>query len=887
MESSGTDPATIQLPAGGLQAFLADGGTVVTATRRLARRLAADYGAGRPGPAWPTPDVLPWSAWLNRSFRRLRDFGRLEDSRPLLGEEQSRLLWEAVVQADPRGRDLMLIPAAAAECRAAWELMQEWRLSRDDIASRAGEDARRFLDLADAYQARVSSAGFTDPASVAEVVADHAGALAETRVVLYGFERLPPAHTRILRALGERAAVARLPAGEGARVAAYPDARAELAAAAAWARQRLARDPAARLAIVVPDLAAHAPVVEDLLDEALAPARLLAGATSEHRPWNISLGRPLAEAPVVAAALDLLSAATGPLDVLAAGRLLRSPFVGGAAAEAGRRAAMDAWLRENGGADISAGRLAADARRLQGAQGAPDFGRRLSALLDELWKGARRRPLSAWSEAFARALAAVGWPGEASLGSAEYQATGAWAALLDELAALDAVSPPQSLSEACGRLRRMAAERLFQPESADVPVQVLGLFEVAGLEFDGTWVAGLHDGVLPAPLAPSAFIPAGLQRELGMPRADPDTEHRLAHLRLRQLAGSAPEVFFSWPRQSDDEPLRPSPLLKDLPAGQPGDTPPPRLPALQRESAALESVVDETAPAVSGQVRGGTGLLRAYSACPFQAFGRYRLACEPLGQPAPGVNPMARGQLLHEALQIFWEETGDHETLASLDAGDRRRRVQAAVDTVTARLADQGVLPEQPAIVDIEKIQAVARIQELLEVDLARPPFDVIAREERRVLQVGPLTLNGRIDRVDRVPGGTAVIDYKAGESGRSDWNGDRPREPQLPLYAVSLPDVVAVAFANLKPGRVAYQGLARDAEAMGMVRPAKKDQGAEEWQALLDGWRDTLGGLAAGVAAGDARVDPRQGQTTCDYCGLQVLCRRDELAADGVLGDD
>ncbi|MEJ2521676.1 MAG: PD-(D/E)XK nuclease family protein, partial [Gammaproteobacteria bacterium] len=546
-----------------------------------------------------------------------------------------------------------------------------------------------------------------------------------------------------------------------------------------------------------------------------------------------------------------------------------------------------AWLRENGGTEISAGRLAADARRLPGPAGAPEFGSRLSRLLDVLWQSPRRRSYGRWSEAFARALEAAGWPGDAPLDSAEYQATGAWAELLDELAALDAVSGPASLQEACGRLRRMATERLFQPESAEVPVQVLGLFEAAGLQFEGIWVAGLHDGVLPAPLAPSPFIPAGLQRARGMPRADPETEHRLARLRLERLAASAAEVVFSWPRRSGDEPLRPSPVLKGLPEALPAGTAPPLLPVLQRNSASLESVADEAGPSCSGPIRGGTGLLRAYSACPFQAFGRYRLRCEPLAQPTPGVNPMARGEILHEALQVLWAELGDSDTLAGMDAADRRRRVEAAVDAGMARAAAGGSLPDQPALLAIEKVQAVARIEGLLELELRRPPFEVIRREEWLELPVGALVLKGRVDRVDQVPGGMAVIDYKAGESRRSDWYGERPREPQLPLYAVTLPEVVAVAFANLKPGRVGYQGLARDAEAMGLVKPARKDHGPPEWEALLAEWRETLAGLAAGVAAGNARVAPRQGRVTCEYCGLQVLCRREELAAEGAIGDD
>jgi len=881
----GKDPGAEIVRADQLGGVLAAGATVVTATRRLARRVSTDYAAGQSGPSWPTPDVLPWSAWLGRAYRDLRDHGVLADARPVLDDGQAAVLWEAVLAEDPGGAALLMPTGAAAEARDAWSLVHEWELDPAELRARGGEDCRRFVALADAYRRRLGDAGFVDAAALPGIIAAHAGALSESRLVFHGFERLPTAHRRLVAALGPRAALAvETPAAGRAVVRSFPEPEAEIEAAVAWARDRLAANPGGRIGIVVPDLAAGTGRLEHLLDESLAPARLRPESLDGPRPWNVSLGRPLAEAPAVASALTALASGAGDMDSGASGRLLRSPFIGGARAEAGSRALLDAWLRAKGGETVQAARLARLARRGVDGIVCPAFADGLSGLLDALWGAPRRRPASAWAEAFTRALRAVGWPGEAALGSDEYQATSAWAELLDAFARLDAVLGVMSLSEALGRLRRMAGERVFQPESGEAAVQVMGLLETPGQVFDALWVTGLHDGILPAPLRPCPLIPVAVQRERDMPRSSPASELALARAWIRRLGGSAPEVVFSWPRRQEEEPLRMSPVLHGLPASDGEVRPVAKAAAAQLASSRLEQVPDEAGIPGAGRVGGGTWLLRAQAACPFQAYARYRLHCEPLGQPGPGIDPMSRGRVLHDALCRFWKSAGDQASVAGMDPADRRQRVESTVAEAIAAHAERRPVPVPQVLLEIEKGQAAARIEELVEQDLARTPFRVARLEEEVELTVGPLVLRGWVDRVDEVAGGYVVIDYKGGMARRGDWFGERPREPQLPLYALNLPDIVAVAFACLKPGDVGYRGIARDDGAMGIVKPLKKDHGEAEWREVLAGWRETTTALAEGAAAGAARVDPRnRGLTSewrriCEQCGLQALCRRDEL---------
>ena len=178
-----------------------------------------------------------------------------------------------------------------------------------------------------------------------------------------------------------------------------------------------------------------------------------------------------------------------------------------------------------------------------------------------------------------------------------------------------------------------------------------------------------------------------------------------------------------------------------------------------------------------------------------------------------------------------------------------------------------------------------------LEIETLRAPFSVEPPEQERSVTLGRLKLNTRVDRVDRLPdGGRAVIDYKSGTADPRDWLGNRPDEPQLPIYAVTgLQSPTAVLFAQLLTGDLRYRGvaeqdgLAPEVGAYGAAR--KKPDDPEDWHALLTHWQVAVTALAEEFVQGEARVAPKYGADTCRYCHLQVLCRIHER--DGLSTED
>ena len=82
-----------------------------------------------------------------------------------------------------------------------------------------------------------------------------------------------------------------------------------------------------------------------------------------------------------------------------------------------------------------------------------------------------------------------------------------------------------------------------------------------------------------------------------------------------------------------------------------------------------------------------------------------------------------------------------------------------------------------------------------------RRPFAVEKTEENETILVNGLELNIRMDRIDTIDGGRLLIDYKTGKVNADSWDGDRPTEPQLPIYAISgkVEDLRDVLFAQVR----------------------------------------------------------------------------------------
>ncbi len=862
----------------------------MTPNRRLASHLKHEYDARQVQAgkrAWPTADILPFSAFVERAYGDALYSGHAAGLPLLLAPAQEQALWESIIRDSDAEGTLLAIPEAAALAREAWRLAHAWGLLPRLGKFPLNEDGKAFQQWARHYESITRRERHTDGARLADVVASLL-AKAEIRkpqsLIHYGFDRVMPQQAVFFKALSATgcavASAGPEPRGGDRRRVGCADSADEIRRAAAWARARLEADGGARIGIVAPALVRQRKAIQRIFSAVMEPDYALPGSRHATFPFNISLGEALTAFPLVSAAFLVLELAGREIDFERVSRLIRSPFLAGAEAELARRARLDARLRKRAEPVVTLDRLLTLIAHED--TGCAILVERLAALAEfrkaRLFGG---QPPSAWAKGISDTLAAVGFPGERGLDSVEYQTLGKWHELVADFAALDRVLPRAGYGDAVSRLRRMAADTLFQPETPAVPIQILGELEATGMEFDHLWVMGLADETWPPGPRPNPFLPVELQRDAGLPHGSAAGSLELARRLTGEWLSCAGEVVLSYPLHEDDRELKPSPLISAV------NEEALLLPEYASYRSAvhdlrkLESGADGRAPplAAGAAVDGGTEVIKDHAACPFRAFALHRLDARGLEQPHAGLNAMERGMLVHRVLAQVWVHL---KTKSALDGTG-----EAELGALLGRTAEEAVARirrERPTVLsgrfaEIEKRRLVRLARAWLELEKQRGGFTVLATEDRRHLEIGGLALTARLDRVDETDDGRRiVIDYKTGNASPGAMLGDRPDEPQLPLYLVGAePDAAAVAFAEVRAGEMRFAALARDDDLLPDTKAFSASRYRDRhgsWQEVVAAWRADLARIAAGFAEGDAKVAPKQYPKTCRYCDLKPFCR-------------
>ncbi len=869
---------------------------ILTPNERLARHLRArDDADPREVNAWEPRRIQSWRSWLQALWDETLSW---EGRHPvLLRPAQEASLWQQVLEESPQGLRLLNPRAAARAANEAWHLLREYRGDLDPADPLLNDDTRAFAGWVEKIQQRCGASGWLDPARLAETLEallPDAGPALPPAVALVGFDLVPPGHRSFLEALeraGCQVGIGEARGQPGDFVATrFADPESEACAAVLWARNLVTRDPRTRVALVVPDLGAARSLLERVMDDLLCPEAVLPARSRRPRPYGFSLGRALADRSLVGDALQILHLAQGPLPLARAGALLRSPHLGGAETELGRRGLLEAALRRRMQPEATLEMLVGEARAADPAgQPRPHACPLLARFLESLARVARglpgRQSPAGWSERFDALLQAAGWPGERPPDSEDAQARLRFREVLAELRGLDLVRPSMTFMQALGALTNLCRETIFQPRTPEAPIQVLGFLEAAGLDFDATWLLGVHDEAWPPAAHPNPYLPLDLQRRLEMPHACATRELEFARRVTRRILMGAPHGVASYARAEADRERRPSALLRHLPDGQaqvpPLQVPPQRLwRDLLREAGRLEQASDRPPPPLprGTLARGGTSLFKLQAACPFRAFAELRLRARPLEKVQPGLDARQRGTLVHQALEATWKALRSQRTLLERSPEALRALVLEAADQALDRLARRRPDLVHGRFRDLERERLARLVLEWLEVDKERSPFQVVGFEASMRMELAGLLFDAQLDRLDQLQDGSlAVLDYKTGQPSPKNWLGDRPEEPQLPLYCTGTGQRTgAVLFAQVRPGDMRLKGVSAVPGLHPQVPCLERSDFAacaRSWQELLDHWRGVLTSLGTQFRQGLATVTPLK-RETCRFCTLHPLCR-------------
>ncbi|MCY3770984.1 MAG: PD-(D/E)XK nuclease family protein [Gemmatimonadetes bacterium] len=867
--------------------------TIITATTRLFRELRQQYNWKQEAadlPSWPSAEILELSDWLLDLWKTWLFSERAADTtNRLLWPAEERVIWEEIIRSQTDILPLD-IPATAKAALKSWELLCSWNLSLDATEWKDSADSQAFYGWAREFHTRCREKGWFSNAELSSVVADlieRGEVSVPEKVEFAGFHERTPVQQRLIDVLARREVEIRDrehpdTVGDAVRIG-LADAGREIRAAAEWAR-RILEDvsetaaPTFQIGIVVPGLEQRRGEIERVFGEVFHPRTRLQPNLDTTRLFNIGVGLPVDEYPIIQAAFLILRTDPQDIPIERAGQILRSPFLYGAKEEMTSRALLDVTLRSRRQTHVSLWEFVGLARENDTSHHCPELVARFGPWTDQYRTLQPPRMPSDWASVLSGLLGDIGWPGDRELDSIEYQTMKVWKELLSELARLDSVSGPVPLVDAVDILEDLASSRLFQPESSPAPVQILGELETAGLSFDRLWIMGMHDGAWPAVPAPDPFLPLRLQRRFELPRSTPARELEYYRLFTDRLLSSAPSIVVSYPEREDDSDLRVSPLFFSLPEKPAAD-----LGLLTSSSYAdqllsiprMETIHDHRGPPCDDEaLRGGTSLFTLQAACPFRAFAESRLGASTPDEPVPGLDALDRGRLVHRILERVWERLGSHHGLQSVSEDELAYIIRINVSSeILNQLGDWAV--RNPRFIKIEQARLEGIIRNWLRLETARKPFTILEQEKWQRVTVGGVEMTIRVDRVDRLENGEIVIiDYKTGSCSPSDWEGPRPDNPQLPIYAVATDDAVAgVFFGRVTAGDVRFRGLAN---ATGIVpgRGVKVPDGETPMEDTIKAWSEALDRLGRDYRAGRAEVNPKDRNQTCRFCALPSLCR-------------
>ena len=871
---------------------LTAGALIVTPSEAASRGLRRAFDASqreRGLQAWEPAHVLSWAQWLDSLWSELIVTGA--DTRLLLNEAQEHDLWRAVVSGTREDGEVTLGSAdsLADMARQAWNLANAYGATPRLRAFATTHDARTFAGWAEAFERDCTQREYLSRAALETTLRQHletGNLAAPPNVTLAGFGDWAPAQTELLDAMRSAGSTLvqqplEIQPQPGAIVPANNE-QDELLAIARWIRSfiehRQAAGQSARVGVLLPNVEEDRPALEAIFREVLAPELQQIGVDLSSTPYEFSSGKPLSSLPMIAAVLDLARWIQAPLELGKVSALLLSPYLGSLDGLS-QSAQFDAYhLRQAKllRPEIDLPSLLYLAQRSNYGAAPLAWLQPLSAFLKKNENRSAPRSFADWAE-FLRGLAkAANWPGERPLTGDEFQATTAWDHLLDQLSTLDFRGRRVPFATALRALERQANAAVFAPPSNDAPVQVMSPANALGLTFDALVFARATDANWPLAERTNPLLGWGLQVSLAMPGTNQPRATERAHHALDRILASANDVLFTYATENADGMQRLSPAIADLGWQQiearslnPPDTSPSQL---------QEELVEDLAPLPplpSPKVRGGARVLQLQAACGFRAFAEMRLGASELESSNAGFDARESGSFLHNALNRFWKEVQSKAALQAMPREARENLLRRCIaESIDKDLNIQGVWDEAYIALQKERLQRL--LLQWLDKELERGSFQVQHLEHEEFIGIGPLDLKLRIDRLDLVQDGVFLIDYKTGySSDPKNWLGERPDEPQLPLYAL-LPDageLKGLAFAKVRAGRdMKWLGF-QDSE--GLI-PGTAAKTVIDMQHQVEEWRSTLTTLAEDFANGAAAVHPKDYPTTCTHCAQRLLCRLD-----------
>lgn len=443
------------------------------------------------------------------------------------------------------------------------------------------------------------------------------------------------------------------------------------------------------------------------------------------------------------------------------------------------------------------------------------------------------------------------------------------ASLLELLDELGSAVRGQTTRYSLGEWRDFIADALenttFRDRGIQSPVVFCSMQSARLRGFDRVVIAGADARNFGVKDADSLFLTPSLRAELGLQDRQAEQHQRLLDLALLLAVPEAAVV--TWQARQGDEPNPLAPPLERLSLMH-------RLafeddlrrrfdwPKVQTSISPLSMPAPNAANLVPMKL--SASAYNRFISCPYRYFVQAMLGLQPLDEMSEDAEKRDYGELLHRILQQF------HAGLGSEAHRLQHSGLMTRLQTVTAEIFEPLVAANADYIAWRERWLAVlpSYVDWLIGWMAEGWRFDSAEQWQRAELMLNmdaikrPLTLIGRIDRIDRRVGddGTeaqTVIDYKAKSRDRLKKDLSSPGEDtQLPFYRLLLPNAHDAFYLRVDTGTVE---AVRGEQSIDALSEALQQRIVHDFTRLLSGASLPANGV----------------DSACQYCDARGLCRK------------
>ena len=396
--------------------------------------------------------------------------------------------------------------------------------------------------------------------------------------------------------------------------------------------------------------------------------------------------------------------------------------------------------------------------------------------------------------------------------------------------------------------------RTFTPPYPDhEELVILPLNQTLGRPFAAVVLVGCDADNLPLAADVPGILTPRQRADMGLPqREDLEQATRMA---WEQIVNQPLSAIFWRKSSGSGEPQLPSPLVQLLlldgaAAIAPGTDHRTRVTYPVRLAAQPQPLAPQLPLARLSQ-----GAYEDLRNCPYRFFALRQLGLQAREELEVDLGKRAFGLWLHEVLSRFHQAQGPEQPAALLPPPQRSAQLDILADAVAQEqgLGDAEFLPFRAG-------WPLLRDAYLAWLEGHENLADFEQAEASREQPLGPLVLQGRLDRIDRLRRGAAlVLDYKTESLETTKARTKNPLEDtQMAFYAALL-------------GEEAVEGMYLNLSERGEVTEVAPRDLVLSRDALLQGIEHDMARIAAGAAL------PALGEgAACDYCAARGLCRKD-----------